>query len=379
MRRLISFLVLIASLSPAFGQYTYVLKGDSVEFIGRIGPDSCEMILENHTQGVTGGWLYNTGNGRTVFKHPVTSLNDSVFLIGNDTIYLHVPNNSWVQGGNSFGATGIIGTKDNHSLSVYVSRNLWMLLDNGNHTFFNGVTTYSGFFFDGAATARFSNKVTVGNSNTGVQEVSMNPDTVIFDDTIHGSVVAMAGGGYFGVNKSAFGNIPQGSLLMGDSTSTAVTAMVDYSQNPVFVVNNNGSAVINGGYSSIDKGGTVGLGNNANAPSFAINGGRGTGNSVTGDILISTDSSIASGTTIHPMVNRWWIKGGNGFLSNNSSPTSLVDITGVNGYSQFGLRASYTPTSSSDTNGNQGNFCNDNGYLYIKTSSGWKRTALSTF
>jgi hypothetical protein len=253
-----------------------------------------------------------------------------------------------------------------------------MQLDVGNHTFFNGVTSYSGYFFDGASTARFSNKLDVSNSSLQLQ-VSINPDTVIFDDTAHGSVIAISGSAYMGVTKSAFGNVPQGSLLIGNSSTTAVTAMVDYAQNPVFVINGNGSAAINGGYSAIDKGGTVGTGTNANAPSFAINGGRGTGTGLTGDIIISTDTSVASGTTIHGMVNRWWIKGGNGYLSNNSSPTSLIDITAVNGYSQFGLRTSYTPSSSSDTNGNQGNFCQDSGYLYIKTSAGWKRMALSTF
>ncbi len=376
MKRIITFLLLIGGLNCVRGQYVYVLKGDSVKFTG---PDSCELILENHTQGVTGGWLYNTGNGRTAFRHPVSSINDSTFLIGVDTLHLRVTNKTWVQGGNGFGATGILGTKDNNPLNLIADKNMWMQLDVGNHTFFNGVTSYSGYFFDGASTARISNKMDVSNAASGALAVSINPDTVIFDDTVHGSVVAIPGDAYFGVNKSAFGNIPQGSLLMGNSTTSAVTTMVDYGQNPVFVVNGNGSAVINGGYSAIDYGGSIGTGSNANAPSFAINGGRGTGTGVTGDIIVSTDTSVASGTTIHGMVNRWWIKGGNGYLSNNSSPTSLIDITAVDGYSQFGLRTSYTPSSSSDANGNQGNFCQDNGYLYIKTSAGWKRTALSTF
>lgn len=39
----------------------------------------------------------------------------------------------------------------------------------------------------------------------------------------------------------------------------------------------------------------------------------------------------------------------------------------------------YTPTSSNDENGNEGNITRDDNYLYIKTSSGWKRTNLESF
>jgi len=41
--------------------------------------------------------------------------------------------------------------------------------------------------------------------------------------------------------------------------------------------------------------------------------------------------------------------------------------------------SSYTPTSSADAVGNTGDFSWDTNYIYIKTASGWKRSALSTF
>ena len=44
-----------------------------------------------------------------------------------------------------------------------------------------------------------------------------------------------------------------------------------------------------------------------------------------------------------------------------------------------GARTSYTPTSSKDRNGNVGDLSWDDNYIYIKTSAGWKRAALSTF
>lgn len=41
--------------------------------------------------------------------------------------------------------------------------------------------------------------------------------------------------------------------------------------------------------------------------------------------------------------------------------------------------SSYTPTSSADAIGSTGDFSWDSNYIYIKTASGWKRSALSTF
>lgn len=64
---------------------------------------------------------------------------------------------------------------------------------------------------------------------------------------------------------------------------------------------------------------------------------------------------------------------------NNSSPSSNIDIIGINGYSQFRLRTQYTPTSSADANGNEGDIAVDDNYIYYKTSTGWKRSALTTF
>ena len=62
-----------------------------------------------------------------------------------------------------------------------------------------------------------------------------------------------------------------------------------------------------------------------------------------------------------------------------NAPTDLIDINGANGYSQLRLRTTYTPTGTADANGNTGDVSWDDSYIYIKTSAGWKRSALSTF
>ena len=62
-----------------------------------------------------------------------------------------------------------------------------------------------------------------------------------------------------------------------------------------------------------------------------------------------------------------------------SAPEAKIDIKGANGYSQFRVREKYTPTESADPNGAEGSLAWDDDYIYIKTSTGWKRTILSTF
>jgi hypothetical protein len=62
-----------------------------------------------------------------------------------------------------------------------------------------------------------------------------------------------------------------------------------------------------------------------------------------------------------------------------SAPTARLHIQGATGYNQLRLATSYTPTSSADPNGNVGDIAWDNNFLYVKTSVGWKRAALSTF
>ncbi len=62
-----------------------------------------------------------------------------------------------------------------------------------------------------------------------------------------------------------------------------------------------------------------------------------------------------------------------------SSPTAKLDVDASSGYNQLRMRTSYTPTGTADSNGNVGDIAWDNSYIYIKTTAGWKRTALEAF
>ncbi len=61
------------------------------------------------------------------------------------------------------------------------------------------------------------------------------------------------------------------------------------------------------------------------------------------------------------------------------TPTAKLHVKGSAGYNQLRLQTSYTPTSTSDVNGNTGDIAWDDSFTYVKTSTGWKRTTLSTF
>ena len=82
MKWVLTLLFLFGLGSQGFTQYVYTIKADSVKITNC---DSAELIVENHTQGVP-GFLFNTGNGRTIFKHGLIKLNDSLYLSGADTL-----------------------------------------------------------------------------------------------------------------------------------------------------------------------------------------------------------------------------------------------------------------------------------------------------
>lgn len=71
-------------------QYIRILKGDSIKFTN-LNNDSTELIIENHSQGVP-GFLYNKGRGRTEFRRAFVFINDSVYLVGQDTLTIPAPN-----------------------------------------------------------------------------------------------------------------------------------------------------------------------------------------------------------------------------------------------------------------------------------------------
>jgi hypothetical protein len=83
-------------------QYVYTIKADSVKITNC---DSAELIIENHTQGIP-GFLFNTGNGRTIFKRGFQTLNDSQYVIGADTFNLSAGLSHLINANNGLSVSG---------------------------------------------------------------------------------------------------------------------------------------------------------------------------------------------------------------------------------------------------------------------------------
>src|SRR5882762_9808438 len=87
MNRFLFLLVLTCTGQAISAQYVFTIKADSVKITNSC--DTAELIIENHTQNVS-GFLYNKGRGRTEFRRGAIKLNDSMYLIGGDTLPMNV-------------------------------------------------------------------------------------------------------------------------------------------------------------------------------------------------------------------------------------------------------------------------------------------------
>jgi len=87
MNRLLPVLILLCIGQSLTAQYVYTIKADSVKITNTC--DTAELIIENHTQNVP-GFLYNKGKGRTEFRQAAVKLNDSMYIIGGDTLKTRV-------------------------------------------------------------------------------------------------------------------------------------------------------------------------------------------------------------------------------------------------------------------------------------------------
>jgi hypothetical protein len=334
MVRTLLFFILISVANTLFAQYVYTIKADSVKITSC---DSAELILENHTQNVP-GFLFNTGNGRTVFKHAAVKLNDSSYLVGADTVVVPVFRNSaWVQGGNAFGAIGALGTLDNHPLDLYANGNDWVRLYPNGHVVL-GFPLDAGYTFNVEGTANVTSFLTLQQG-----AVFFNPLSFVgagpLNNYIYANYLAFTTSDYLGNTQSGVFNFT--NLNPTPESGGGVYRLIHVNK----LVNRGAE---DGEETAIRVDFTV-TGTASDLRAF---------HAASGNVIVGT---------------------GNVQVGDSTGSTSRVDITGANGFSQLRLRTQYTPTSSSDTNGNQGDLALDDNYLYYKTSTGWKRVALSTF
>lgn len=437
--------------------------------------DSTELIIENHSQNVP-GFLFNTGRGRTIFRRGAQKLNDSTYLIGADT--LKIASNAWVQGGNAFGATGVLGTLDSNALDLYTNKTGKVRLATSGDLIV-GATADSGYKLDVKGTARmgqYEGSSTIrGNLN--------------FDNSGHNSYITQQGNsgrnilipGNGGNAPWIFNNVANQGLTVVDQAGTVflqggkiqikstnfnndvgyvvatepsspnnrtiyfgTNQLAYWNENGIQIAINAGPGGIftnsryNGGSVSINPGeqgatgakgnillgnqvyGNVGVQTGTPVSNFEVDQGtsgcgvvandaggttvRGTSTQFTNTFKVGDSITIAGQTvtitgitsdtrmTTTAITNadsnasytlsggsRFHVKGNGTVGIGTPAPASLLDILGAKGYSQLRVRTPYTPTSSSDPNGNVGDMAWDENYIYVRTAAGWKRSSLGTF
>jgi len=213
MKQCLILLVLLVLVLGSNAQYVYTIKADSVKLTAC---DSTELIIENHTQGVP-GFLFNTGNGRTIFKRGLVRINDSMYLIGADTLKTTAPN-FWALTGNAGtgDAVNFVGTTDNAPINFRINNVNAGRIDSVNAQVALG---YRAGNWNGGGTSN----VAIGHQalqsnqsaeNTAVGANALAANTDGFDNVAIG-ISSMASA------PNTFGNTAVGAYSMSGTSSSA--------------------------------------------------------------------------------------------------------------------------------------------------------------
>jgi hypothetical protein len=371
MNRILLFLALMGAGQITYAQYVYTIKADSVKITNSC--DTAELIIENHTQNVP-GFLFNKGRGRTEFRRVLQNVNDNTFLIGADTLRL---SNFWKQGGNSFGATGLLGTNDNYPLTflqngvekgrLETSGN-WLFnttQDRGYLAQFNGNIWAAGSInVDGRIQIAIvpnspgDNAISIGRDMNVSTPTSMSAIGIGQFCTVTASGLNAFGAGWrnyvidgIGILGSTVKGIALGmesfahpkSIAMGfESVSNGENQFVcggpDH-ENGGFPYSNAiynvyfGSGIqrngIEGPGLSYTINGSGAFGTNRNGGAITIAGGKGTGSGTPGSIIFATAQSSSAGTDLQTLTEKARFDGNGNLGIGISTPSAMLHVSGT--------------------------------------------------
>jgi len=274
----------------------------------------------------------------------------------------------FVQSGNSFGATAVLGTKDNNNFSLILNGNealramtasVPIAIGNTNsaigiagNLFLSGPTfSMSGFkiettpgFANGQATITSLGSL-VFALTTGTNFFQIVSNAMTFKSAGEITYVPSAGSAAAIVlRRVAAGGINRAYISFEDSSVDAAISTFDY----------NGTTA-----SALPK-------------LLYLYSGKELFNNLQGNLILAYDGTQSRGNVI---VGTSSDNGGRLQVLGTSSGV-LINATASN---QLSLSNSYTPTSSADTNGVTGSIAWDTNYIYVKTGSGWMRATMSSF
>ena len=369
MKKILFFLVLVCLGNALQAQYVYTIKADSVKITNSC--DTAELIIENHTQTVP-GFLFNKGRGRTEFRKILQNLSDNTFLIGGDSLKL---SNVWIQGGNSFGAIGLLGTKDNYPLTflqngvekgrIDTGGNwLFNTVENKNYPFqFKGNIWQSGMFIqEGNVTivpvggGMEDARIIIGGNNvvgqasigigSGVQVDGIGLPSIgiglanrvvqgigIFGSTDKG--IAIGHGSYAHANAIALG--------AGSTTTTGNQFVCGGPDRDYDIVKDPSYKHITDVYfgSGVQRTNTPGpgisytingsgaYGTNYAGGDIIIAGGKGTGSGTPGNIIFSIATPASYGTSLQTLSEKVRINANGNVGIGTSNPTATLQVNGI--------------------------------------------------
>jgi hypothetical protein len=220
---------------------------------------------------------------------------------------------------------------------------------------------------------------TTGRDNTATGYYALNSNTTGFDNSATGYQAL-----YY--TTTGLQNVAHGARALYSNTSGASnTGIGTYalSMNTTGTNNTGIGALANifnqEGSNNTIIGYEAGRGTSPHTKSGNIFIGYQAGYSEEGDNKLYIENSNSSTPLICGdfSLDEVYFNGGVGV--HTTTPSAVFDVNGSTGYNQIRMRTSYTPANTADTNGNTGDIAWDDNYFYMKTSAGWKRSALSTF
>ena len=258
----------------------------------------------------------------------------------------------------------------------------------------------SGNFNTFLGSAAGGNNAVFGTSNTGMGFNSLlNVNSSSINNSGFGvnTLRALTSGGHntaAGVNAGLFMTTGSNNTLIGTSAGGVLTT---HSNNTIV-----GLAGMFGTNLGAPDGGPTGnentaIGYNAGGSNKTMAQWNAAATTYTGSIFIGTrngKSTAGGNLTATTLIGNSLLtdlsnilvlgSAGQNIILTNSNTVSTdagakLQIDAPAGHAALQIRQSYTPTSSADPAGSVGTWAWDDNYIYIKTSSGWKRAALSTF
>ena len=310
--------------------------------------------------------LANLALGVNALRYNTTGAGNSA--IGTNTLYSNTTgfNNS------AIGAYTLYFNTTGHYNSVIGTYALYSNTTGLYNSAVGALTLYSNTtgYYNSAVGANSLRLNTTGNNNSAVGTYALYANTT-------GAYNSAVGANALYSNTTGNSNSVLGYNALYSNTTGSNNSAVGASALYANTTGNNNSAI---GYNA---GRYIASGSNNQTSSNSVYLGYDTRAAADGDTneIVIGYTAIGNGsnsaTLGNDSITKTILKGNIGIGS--TSPSAKLHVAGSTGYNQLRLQTSYTPTGTSDANGSTGDISWDDNYIYVKTSAGWKRAALSTW